>query len=79
MDRHGDDERERQGRGGNAEADEFARLGELTRTSFAGDLYYLLKNNKKWWMLPLIGLLLIFGVLMFLAATGVAPYIYTLF
>ncbi len=79
MDPHGDVERDRQGDGGKAEADEFARLGELNRTSFAGDLYFLLKNNKKWWMLPLIGLLLIFGVLMFLAATGVAPYIYTLF
>lgn len=66
-------------RAADTEADEFARLGSAKRTSFAGDLFYLLKNNKKWWMLPLIGLLLIFGVLMFLAATGVAPYIYTLF
>jgi hypothetical protein len=75
-----DDRRPEAGENANdGAAGEFARLGGAKRASFAGDLFYLLKNNKKWWMLPLIGLLLIFGVLMFLAATGVAPYIYTLF
>jgi hypothetical protein len=61
------------------QAEEFARQGEMRRTSFVSDLFFFLKNNKKWWMLPLIGLLLMFGVLMLLATTGVAPYIYTLF
>ena len=61
------------------QAEEFVRQGEMRRTSFVSDLFFFLKNNKKWWMLPLIGLLLMFGVLMFLATTGVAPYLYTLF
>ncbi len=61
------------------QAEEFARQGTMRRTSFASDLIFFLKNNKKWWMLPLIGLLLMFGVLMFLATTGIAPYLYTLF
>ncbi|MFO0974065.1 MAG: DUF5989 family protein [Phycisphaerae bacterium] len=58
---------------------DFARLGQAERTSFVSDFLYLLKTNRKWWMLPLICLLLAFGVLMILASTGAAPFIYTLF
>jgi hypothetical protein len=34
-------------------------------------------HNKKWWLLPILIVLLIFGVLIFLAGTGAAPFIYT--
>ena len=62
-----------------SQAEEFARQAQQRRSSFLSEYLHLLRTNKKWWMLPLIVLLLGFGVLMFLAATGVAPFIYTLF
>lgn len=36
-------------------------------------------NNKKWWLAPLIVVLLGFGVLVILGGTAAAPFIYTLF
>ena len=43
------------------------------------DLWGFLLQNKKWWLLPLLLFLLVFGVLLFLSGTGLAPFIYTLF
>jgi hypothetical protein len=41
------------------------------------ELWGFLSHNKKWWLLPIILVLLMFGVLMLLPAA--APFIYTLF
>jgi hypothetical protein len=38
-----------------------------------------LKTTRKWWLLPIIVVIVLFGVLVFLSGTGVAPFIYTLF
>jgi hypothetical protein len=62
-----------------SQSEEFARRGASARPSFLSDYLYFLKNNKKWWMLPLLVLLLAFGALMILATSGAAPFIYTLF
>lgn len=62
-----------------SQAEEFARRGATERASFLSDYLYFLKTNKKWWMLPLVALLLAFGALMILATSGAAPFIYTLF
>lgn len=58
---------------------EFARHGRMKRSSFVSEYFYLLKTNKKWWMIPLILMFLAFGALMILTSTGAAPFIYTLF
>lgn len=58
---------------------EFERQAQLRRPSFLSEYIYLLKTNKKWWLLPLILLILLFGALMILSSTGAAPFIYTLF
>jgi hypothetical protein len=60
-------------------AEQLARHAAQGRSSFFGEYLYLLKQNKKWWMLPLAVLLLAFGALMVLSSTGAAPFIYTLF
>ena len=52
---------------------------EQSRVSFLGELWGLLRANKKWWLLPILILLLIFGLLVVLSGTGLAPFIYTLF
>ena len=52
---------------------------ETTQTGFLGELWGFLKQNKKWWLLPILVTLLIFGLLILLSSTGLAPFIYTLF
>ena len=47
---------------------------------FLHDLWGFIKVRKKFWLLPLIIVLLIFGALIFLTSgSAVAPFIYTLF
>jgi hypothetical protein len=43
------------------------------------DLPGYFRPNKKWWLVPIIAMLLMFGLLILLSSTGVAPFIYTLF
>jgi hypothetical protein len=47
---------------------------------FLTDLWGFLSQRKKFWLLPIILVLLGFGILIVLAAgTPIAPFIYTLF
>ena len=48
--------------------------------NFFSDLIGFLKTRKKFWLLPLILVLLFFGGLLILTSgSAVAPFIYTLF
>lgn len=58
---------------------EFARHGEMKRGSFIGEFIHMVRSNRKWWMIPLILILVAFGVMMVLSSSGVAPFIYTVF
>lgn len=47
---------------------------------FLKDLWGFLRHRKKFWLLPIILILLLFGVIVVLASTSaIAPFIYTLF
>jgi hypothetical protein len=46
---------------------------------FMAELWGFLKENRKWWLLPILFLLLALGLLTLLGGTGAAPFIYTLF
>jgi len=46
---------------------------------FFQDLVQFLFENKKWWLAPIVVVILLIGVLLILGGTGVAPFIYTLF
>ena len=48
-------------------------------TGFVGEFLYFLKTSKKWWLMPIVIVILLFGVLVFLSGTAAAPFIYTLF
>lgn len=52
---------------------------QQSRTGFLSELWGFLRENKKWWLLPILVCLLLFGLLIFLSSTGIAPFIYTLF
>ena len=49
------------------------------RTGTLSELIYFLKTSKKWWLLPILIVLVGFGLLVFLSGTAAAPFIYTLF
>ena len=52
----------------------------VRRFGIAGELLSFVAQNKRWWMLPMITILLLMGVLFVLAQSSViAPFIYTLF
>ena len=47
---------------------------------FLRDLWLFLKERKKFWLAPLIIILLIFGILIVVGGgSALAPFIYTLF
>ena len=56
-----------------ARADSSGNHGVLTESS------YFLRRSRKWWMTPIIVMLLIVGTLLVMAWTAVGPLIYALF
>jgi len=59
---------------------EFERLAaDQVPTGFVAEFLAFLRENKKWWLLPILAVLLLFGALMMLSTTAAAPFIYTLF
>jgi hypothetical protein len=50
------------------------------RLGIAGELLGFFMRNKRWWMLPVISVVLLAGVLILLAqSSALAPFIYSLF
>jgi hypothetical protein len=59
---------------------EFERAAaEAEPTGFFREFLEFLGENKKWWLLPIVVVLLLIGVLVALSGTAAAPFIYTLF
>ena len=59
--------------------DDFQRLAESRRTGFVAEFFGFLRQNRKWWMLPMLVVILLLGALVLLGGTPLAPFIYTLF
>jgi hypothetical protein len=48
--------------------------------SFLRELFTFMRMRKKFWLVPVVVLMLVFGALMLLAQTSaLAPFIYTLY
>jgi hypothetical protein len=60
-------------------ASTFARHAEQPRPGLLAELWEFLRHNKKWWLTPIILVLLLVGALTLLAGTAAAPFIYPLF
>ncbi len=58
---------------------EFEKQVESGSQGFFSEFWDFFCNNKKWWLTPIVLVLLLFGILVILASTGAAPFIYTLF
>ena len=54
--------------------------GLAANTGFLGDIFVFLWKRKMWWLIPMVVMLVIFGLLLlFASASGVGPFIYSLF
>jgi hypothetical protein len=50
------------------------------RFGILGELFGFLGRSKRWWMIPIVTVLIVFGALLFLASsTPLGPFIYSLF
>jgi len=51
-----------------------------SRFGVVGEMLVFLWGRKLWWLIPMVIVLLAFGLLLvFAQSTGIAPFIYTLF
>ncbi|MBI2823416.1 MAG: hypothetical protein HYX69_01855 [Planctomycetia bacterium] len=57
----------------------FEELEAEGRRGLLSEFVYFLGQNKKWWLAPILIVIGLVGVLVLLAGTGAAPFIYTLF
>jgi hypothetical protein len=54
--------------------------GMITNTGVVGEVLRFLWARKLWWLIPMVSVLLLLGLLLiFASASGIAPFIYTLF
>lgn len=58
------------------QADEFEQEAERRVPGLAAEFAHFLIHNKKWWLAPIILVLLLFGALVILGSSGVLPFIY---
>ena len=63
----------------NEDNDAFASLSEQKDPGLIAEFIDFLVHNKKWWLTPILVIMLLLTVLAFLTASPVAPFIYTLF
>jgi hypothetical protein len=59
--------------------DDFERAAKQASSSLLGEFWAFLGQNKKWWLLPILAVLLLLGAVILLSGTALAPFIYTLF
>lgn len=60
-------------------SNEFEQQAGAQRTSLVAEFWDFLKHNKKWWLGPIVVVLLLVAGLVLLGSTAAAPFIYTLF
>ena len=52
----------------------------MSKVQVVSELWQFMKQNKKYWLAPIIITLVLFGVLLVLAkSSALAPFIYTIF
>jgi hypothetical protein len=58
---------------------DFVQQSTENRIGLAAEFVEFLKENKKWWLAPILIAILGLGLLVLLGGTAAAPFIYTLF
>lgn len=60
-------------------SDAFERAAQEKSPGLVKDFLAFLGENKKWWLLPLLFVLLVVGLLVVVGGTALGPFIYPLF
>jgi len=63
----------------NPQKDTFTRQAEEPSGGLVSEFWDYLNHSKKWWLTPIILVLLLAGILVMLGGTAAAPFIYALF
>ncbi len=56
---------------------DFERQAEEAQPGLIAEFIDFLKHSKKWWLTPIIVVLMLIGFLIFLSGTAAAPFIYS--
>ena len=59
--------------------EKFSELSQQSDPGLVAEFIEFLLHNKKWWLTPILVSTLLLTLLVFLAGSPVAPFIYTLF
>ncbi len=59
--------------------DDFSHLAEGVQPGFLAEYWDFLIHNGKWWLFPVVLVLLVVGALVLVGGTAAAPFLYTLF
>lgn len=57
----------------------FEQAAREQEQGLIAEFVQFLKENKKWWLAPILLVLLMVGALVLLSGSAAAPFIYTLF
>jgi hypothetical protein len=67
-----------QAAGGIDQSRNFEQQAEARSPGFFSELLAYLKHNRKWWLVPIILVLLLMGLLVAVGGSSLAPFIYAL-
>ena len=59
--------------------DDFLTRAGDRRPGLLRELFEFVLQNKKWWLIPILIVLLVLGLLVALGSAGLAPFLYTVF
>lgn len=62
-----------------SEQNDFERAAVTNEPGLIAEFSDFLRNNRKWWLTPILLVLFLLGVLVMLSGSAMAPFIYTLF
>jgi hypothetical protein len=62
-----------------SDTNQFREQASRPRTGVMSEVGAFLRQNKKWWLTPIVLAILLLGLLVMLGGTAAAPFIYTLF
>ena len=60
-------------------ADDLARRAEASEINVVRELFAFVRQEKKWFLVPILVILLLAGLFVVLSGAAVAPVIYTVF
>jgi len=61
------------------EKNAFGKQAAMKQRGSLAEFFSFVLHNKKWWLTPIILVLVVAGALILLGGSGVAPFIYSLF